>query len=287
MGDTSICTHVTPECPVSATTYGYRPNLGGNCFFAAIFGLCAIYNLIVGIKSRLTMFTIALTVGSLMELAGYIGRILMHNNPWDNSGFELQIICLILAPSFVAAGIYWSLKHIVLFTGPEKSRLAPRLYPWIFVGCDIGSILLQAAGGGVAASATSSNAKLLDAGNDIMIAGIAFQVVTMAICGVLGVDFVIRLMRHRRLGEAAPEEEKMSSKDSRRFYLFCAGEVFAYTTILIRCIYRIPEMAGGWGNPLMQDETEFLVLDGMMVALAVVTLTILHPCFTCPFVRRP
>ncbi|KAJ5633336.1 hypothetical protein N7490_009675 [Penicillium lividum] len=142
----------------------------------------------------------------------------------------------------------------VLFTGPEKSRLAPRLYPWIFVGCDIGSILLQAAGAGVAASATSSNVELLDADNDIMIAGIAFQVVTMAICGALGLDFVIRLMRHRRLGEATPEEEKMSSKDSRKFYLFFAGEVFAYTTILIRCIYRIPEMAGGWGNPFMQDE---------------------------------
>jgi hypothetical protein len=25
----------------------------------------------------------------------------------------------------------------------------------------------------------------------------------------------------------------------------------------------IPEMAGGWGNPLMQKENEFLVLDGM------------------------
>lgn len=29
----------------------------------------------------------------------------------------------------------------------------------------------------------------------------------------------------------------------------------------------IPEMAGGWGNPLMQNEMEFLVLDGMYVAL--------------------
>ncbi|KAJ5938071.1 RTA1 domain protein [Penicillium verhagenii] len=284
MTDTSTCTSVSPVCPVSATTYGYRPNLGGNVFFAVIFGLCAIYNLIIGIKSKQKMFTIALTVGSAMELAGYIGRIMMHQNPWNNSGFELQIICLILAPSFVAAGIYWSLKHIVLFLGPEHSRMAPRLYPWIFVGCDIGSILLQAAGGGVAASATSSDQTLLDVGNDIMIAGIAFQVVTMAAAGIVGVDFLIRLTRRRRSGESA-EEEKLSQTSARKFYLFCAGEVFAYITVLIRCIYRIPEMAGGWGNPLMQNENEFLVLDGMMIALAVVTLTILHPYFTCPFVR--
>ncbi|KAJ5612110.1 RTA1 domain protein [Penicillium lagena] len=237
MSDTSDCKQVTPACPVEATTYGYRPNIGGSVFFAVIFGICGIFHLVVGIKSRQIMFTIALTGGCLMEMAGYIGRILMHKNPWDNSGFELQIICLILAPSFVAAGIYWSLKHIVLFLGPEKSRLKPRLYPWIFVGCDIGSILLQAAGGGVAASASSSNVNLLDVGNDIMITGIAFQVLTMTACGVLGVDFVVRLIRHGRSGEA-PEEEKISSKEARKFHLFCAGELFAYTTVLIRCIYR-------------------------------------------------
>lgn len=98
MSDTSNCTSVTPECPIAATTYGYRPNLGGNIFFAVIFGICAIYNLIIGIKSRQLMFTIALAGGSLMEMIGYIGRLLMHQNPWDNSGFETQIICLILAP---------------------------------------------------------------------------------------------------------------------------------------------------------------------------------------------
>lgn len=26
---------------------------------------------------------------------------------------------------------------------------------------------------------------------------------------------------------------------------------------------RLPEMVGGWGNPLMQKEVEFLILDGM------------------------
>jgi hypothetical protein len=27
--------------------------------------------------------------------------------------------------------------------------------------------------------------------------------------------------------------------------------------------YSLPEMAGGWGNALMRNETEFLILDGM------------------------
>ena len=45
--------------------------------------------------------------------------------------------------------------------------------------------------------------------------------------------------------------------------LFALAVGLAYITVLIRCIYRLPEMAGGWGNPLMRNEKEFLLLDGM------------------------
>lgn len=124
-----------------------------------------------------------------------------------------------------------------MFLGPDNSRLPPRLYPWIFVGCDIGSIILQAAGGGVAAAAKKTNASLLDAGNDIMIAGIAFQVVTMGMCGLLGLEFVLRL---RKSSRNVPKSEMSVQlvEGNRKFYLFCAGEVLAYITVLIRCIYR-------------------------------------------------
>ncbi|KAJ6113632.1 RTA1 domain protein, partial [Penicillium sp. IBT 18751x] len=281
MTDTSNCTSVTPECPVEATSYGYTPNLGGNLFLAILFGLCGVYSLAIGIKSRQWTFTIALAGGCFIELTGYIGRILMHSNPWSAGGFDVQIVCLIVAPSFIAAGIYWSLKHIVLYLGPEKSRLPPRFYPRIFIGCDIASILIQAAGGGIAVSASDNDNEKLDAGNNLMIAGIAFQVATMAICGLLGADFAFRVYRE---GRSPRFEEKESKKEALLFKSFCAGEVFAYITVLIRCIYRLPEMAEGWANPLMRNETEFMILDGVMVALAVVALTVLHPYFTCPFV---
>ncbi|OJJ01179.1 hypothetical protein ASPVEDRAFT_40736 [Aspergillus versicolor CBS 583.65] len=280
--DTTNCTAVTPECPVSATTYGYIPNLSANAALAAIFGICGVYHIVVGLKARSWTFGIALAVGSLMEMIGYAFRIGMHNNVWNSDAFQKQIVCLILAPSFVAAGIYWSLKHIVLYVGPESSRLRPNLYPWVFIGCDIGSIILQAAGGGVAGAAGDGKPDLLNTGNSIMIAGIAFQIGTMAICGVLAVDFVYRARRNKASGE------KWGAGGGGRggFYLFCAAEVWAYVTVLIRCIYRLPEMAGGWGNPLMQNELEFLLLDGMMVALAVVGLTVFHPFWSCRFIIK-
>lgn len=46
--------------------------------------------------------------------------------------------------------------------------------------------------------------------------------------------------------------------------------------------YRLPEFAGGWGNPLMRHETEFLILDGVMVLLGVIAFTVFHPGFWFP-----
>ncbi|KAJ4523183.1 hypothetical protein HRR78_000676 [Exophiala dermatitidis] len=264
------CTEITPECPVELTTYGYYPNLTVNSFFIALFGLCMFVQLGFGIWRRTWTFMVALVIGCFGEAVGYIGRVIMHSNPWSGAGFKTQICCLVLAPSFLAAGIYVTLKHLVIYCGAENSRLKPRLYPWLFIGCDFGSIVLQAIGGGTAAAAGDhgSNRKLLDVGNGLIVAGIAFQVATMGVCGLLMLDFFIRFQKAKKLKSAAHSESEYEKNQgtrptARNFRIFCFATGLAFTTIFIRCIYRLPEMAGGWGNPLMQNEREFLILDGM------------------------
>lgn len=37
---------------------------------------------------------------------------MLHNDPFSDSGFKLQIVLLTLAPAFFAAGIYLQLKHL-------------------------------------------------------------------------------------------------------------------------------------------------------------------------------
>jgi hypothetical protein len=280
------CTAVSPLCPVQATTYGYYPNFGGNVFFTVFFGVLGVFQIGYGVYFRTWTFMVALGAGAIMEMAGYVGRVLMNSNPWNESAFKLQIVCLVLAPTFVAAGVYLTLKHIVLNLGPEHSKLKPRLFTWIFISCDVGSLILQAAGGGVAAAAGKTNQKLLKAVDDIIIAGIAFQVVTMAVCGLLGLHFFWNVYRS---GNGLVSEKTLDDPtpaiSPRRMKLVIIAEVFAYFTVLIRCIYRIPEMAGGWGSPLMQKENEFLVLDGMMIALACTSFTLVHPGLFLPSMR--
>src|ERR1700712_1995743 len=109
------CTSVTPQCPVEDTTYGYYPNLPGNIILCVVFGICTILQLGFSIKGRTWTWLIGLLVGCGLEFAGYIGRILMNSNPWADNAFRLQIITLVLGPSFIAGGIDLTLKHLVIY----------------------------------------------------------------------------------------------------------------------------------------------------------------------------
>jgi len=264
-----------------------------------LFGTLLVAQISIGTYTRTWTYMLAVGLGVFGELAGYIGRLIMHNNPWSNGGFEMQICCLVLAPSFLAAGIYLTLKHMVLYCGPEYSRLKARFYPWIFVGSDLASIIVQAIGGGVAASAKNgANKKLLSAGDALIITGIALQSVTMFVCGSLVLDFFLRRRKARTHDKVETEGVAGVSIDAAtlpndahttsplRFKFFCWAIGFAFLTILIRCLYRIPEMAGGWGNPRMRDEPVFLVLDGGMVALASIAFTVAHPGIMFPPMRN-
>jgi hypothetical protein len=268
-GDFRQCLEVSPRCPVNATLYGYAPNMGANAFLCALFGVCFIATCVIGIMTKTWTYTLALGIGTFLECAGYVGRVMMHSNPWSESGFKLQICALVLGPSFVAAAIYLTLKHFVLYCGPQYSVLKARLYPWVFVGCDFGSMVLQGIGGGMAAAGGTKNQKLINGGNKMIVAGIAFQVVTMAVCGLLVLFYIFRYRKGAAARNAIEEKSAYHVDKAHaaaplwKVKLFAFVVSLAYLTILIRCIYRLPEMAGGWGNALMRNEKEFLLLDGM------------------------
>lgn len=237
------CTSVTPDCPVEATTYGYYPNYGLDLTLLILFALCCLLQLAFGFYHRAWTFTLAIAGGTLMEAVGYGGRLMMHANPWSQNAFRIQICCLILAPSFIAAGIYLSLKHIVLYVGPDVSRIKPRLYTWLFIGADVASIFVQAAGGGVAAGATATQVTQQRLGNDLMLAGIGVQIATMTVCGLLAADYFIRYKRRGASNSVTPYQSAKANGQAppinhTRFQVFICIEILAYVCVLIRCIYR-------------------------------------------------
>lgn len=53
--------------------------------------------------------------------------------------------------------------------------------------------------------------------------------------------------------------------------------VIATVTILIRSSFRVAELTGGFHGRLWNGEIYFMVLDGTMVSIASILLTIFHP----------
>ncbi|KAF2680799.1 sphingoid long-chain base transporter RSB1 [Lentithecium fluviatile CBS 122367] len=271
------CTQITDECTVEGTLYGYYPSLGANAFFLAFFALGFILNLGFGIRYKTWTYMIAMCLGCASETIGYAGRVMMNNNPYDTIGFQIQICCLIIAPAFFAAGIYLTLKHFTLTFGESWSRLRPAWYTYIFITGDIFSLVLQGAGGGIAATADNGST-MLDVGTNLMITGVVFQVVILFIFGFFLVEYTLRT--YRRADQLSAQS--LALLQDTKFRLFIGGILIAYLGIFTRCVYRIPELTGGWRSSLMRDEPSFIALEGVMITLSVLTMTIFHPGFCFP-----
>lgn len=273
---------ITPECPAYWSYLGYQPDLVPNAVFFGIHVVCAIVQLILGIRYKTWTYMIALFCGCVLELLGYLGRMKMHADPWDGGAYKLQITTLIIAPAFTAAGIYLTLKHVVLTFGREYSILKPALYTWIFVCADIATLLVQAAGAALF-SGTNVPYSTLKAGADIAVAGIAAQVGFLSFFGICAVIYLIRLNRNWRNVSL----ESVQIAQSTRTHFFAAAVIVAYIAVLIRCIYRIPELAGGYRNAVYLNQTDFIVLDGVMIAVATILLTVFHPGIFFPQLSAP
>jgi hypothetical protein len=109
------------------------------------------------------------------------------------------------------------------------------------------------------AATANDNQSQQDTGDHLMMAGIAFQVVTLLFFGAAASWYVIRRWKAQNVPFSVEATRFLAST---KFRLFVYGFTLAYVAILVRCIYRIVEMAGGWANPVMQFEPAFIALDG-------------------------
>lgn len=186
---------------------------------------------------------------------GYVGRLLLHKDPFSDIGFKLNVVLLTIAPAFLSAAIYLTLKHATVVFGQHLARMRPEFYLYIFVVCDSISLVLQGAGGAISAMAKEKD--LLDDGVDILIAGLVFQVFSLLVFLGLVLDYVnqCRLNWH----DISCTNKRMLQ--TAKFRLFLSGVSLAYLCILARCSYRIAELCHGWGSHIMRKEADFIILE--------------------------
>lgn len=118
--DGNDCTLST--CPIESSIYRYRPSLGANTTLLVLFAIAMVIHAFQGWRWKQVAFGIIMSIGCFGEVAGYVGRIISWNNPFDQSGFLTQICSLTVAPAFFAAAIYLCIsKMYVLLERPGKS----------------------------------------------------------------------------------------------------------------------------------------------------------------------
>ena len=255
-------------CPASSSVYGYRPSLAANTFFLVVFALILLVQIFQAYRWRTWWFSIAMLLGFAAEIAGYGGRIMLWQNPFSFTGFMLQITCITFGPAFFSAAIYFTLAKIVGYVGREFSRLPPKAFYWIFIPCDLVSLSLQGAGGGL--SSTSSGGSKVAV--DVSIVGLSFQVITLLVFIGFAVDIALRVQRARKV-TGHPD----LSEQFKMFVLFLSAAIIL---ILIRCGYRIAELKGGYtgpGSAIIREQAPFIALEGVMIVLASICLCIAHP----------
>ncbi|KAI0512756.1 parasitic phase-specific protein PSP-1 [Xylaria bambusicola] len=251
-------------CPIEYSIFQYRPSLAANTTFIALHFILMLVHLGLGLRLKHWWFSGATVLGCAFNVVGYGARVLLWQNPFSFTGFLLQIIFVGSAPVFYSAAIYVTITKTVEKLDESLSRIKPKLYYVIFIICDIGALTLQAVGGAVSTVSSGSNA----AGVDLALAGLIFQVVTMlAFVGLLA-DYLIRYFQGKPLGSI-----------SLRLKAFLGSLSLAILLILGRCAYRVAELSEGYSGTLFHDEPLFIGLEGVLIVLAVVALSIGHPGF--------
>ena len=106
-----------------------------------------------------------------------------------------------------------------------------------------------------------------------MIAGLSFQVFSLVLFIALCVDFASRVWRNPSLWNTTRREVF----ESAIFTYFLGGLSLSTLTITIRSCFRVAELSGGFHGSLANNQATFMVLEGAMIGIASLCLTILHP----------
>jgi hypothetical protein len=129
-----------------------------------------------------------------------------------------SLVTLTIAPAFLTASIYLCLARIVVVVGADLSRIKPRTYSLLFMACDFLSLLLQAAGGAIASGANTKSTS--DLGVNIMIAGLSFQVISLALFMSLCLEFAWRVSRASST-KRNPNFARLRASFKFKAFLYC------------------------------------------------------------------
>lgn len=116
-------------CPLEASLLRYRPSVPVNGTFIGLFALAMIIHTIQGLRSKNWGFMASMIGGCLLEIVGYVGRLILNDNPFSFGGFLLQISKSLPEPDRLAQSNFLLLQSALLSVQSSSVLLSMSCYP--------------------------------------------------------------------------------------------------------------------------------------------------------------
>jgi hypothetical protein len=81
-----------PPCPIEWATIKYRPSMAGNVIYLLCFVALLAAQIFYGTRKKTWTYLGALSVGLLLEIIGYIGRLMLNMNPFIMNNFLTYVL---------------------------------------------------------------------------------------------------------------------------------------------------------------------------------------------------
>jgi membrane-associated HD superfamily phosphohydrolase len=207
---------------------------------------------------------------TVFELVGYAFRLQSSpppvGNPYKVINFVIQYFFIVVAPVFLSAAIYTTLTSLidVLGQGLSPYGLSKKFILWFFITSDVIATITQVVGAALIGVAESNN-KSSDKANNILLAGLVYQVFTFLLFLIL---LFVFLSKARKAG---------TSTSSSGLRQFSAALVVSSLLVYLRTIFRLAETAEGVGGYASTHEAFFGALEFAPIVLAIVILGWWHP----------
>jgi len=241
--------------------YGYTPAFSLAVFAVVWFFVFFVVHLVQTIRHR-SWYFITFPVGLVFEIVGYIARSLSaKEDPYHLLYFILNYFFIVTAPVFLAAGIYTILSALIRRFGSNYSFLGPKIILWFFITSDVIATIVQVAGAALIGVRQSNRDDPTDA-NNILLAGLAYQVFSISVFVLLVGSFLFRARQAVRTAGLT---------------VFALIFLIATVMVYLRTIFRLAETSEGLGGYLQSNEEFFACLEFAPIALAVLLFAVWHP----------
>ncbi|KAL8758730.1 MAG: hypothetical protein Q9199_001259 [Rusavskia elegans] len=264
--------------------YGYTPTLALAVLALVLFALLLLFHTFRLYTTRLYAFSILLIFTTLCEIVGYVFRLRSSpppvGNPYGVINFVVQYFFIVTAPVFLSAAIYTTLtSFIAALSGHNNTIGAKRLSPFglskktilgIFITADVIATIVQVAGAALI-GASQSNRKSPVTANNILLAGLAFQVFAFLVFLILLFIFI------RNAGKIMLSTDTAEGGRGTVMRMYTLALVASSLLVYVRTCFRLAETSQGVGGYASSHEAFFGALEFAPIVVAIGLLGWWHP----------